>query len=106
MSEKNLDVKGRWRSKYVGFRMSPEEDKHLEEIIALCGMSKQDYIISRLLHREIVVRGTPRVYKALRNQLEDVLKELERIEAGSSVDDELLDTINMITKIMDGLRQE
>lgn len=106
MSEKNLDVKGRWRSKYVGFRMSPEEDRHLEEIIALCGMSKQDYIISKLLDKEIIVRGTPRVYKALRNQLEEVLKQLERIEAGSSVDDDLLDTINMITKIMDGLRYE
>lgn len=106
MSEKNLDVKGRWRSKFVGFRMSPEEDKHLEAIIALCGMSKQDYIISKLLDKEIVVRGTPRIYKALKNQLEEVLIELKRIEAGCSVDDDLLDTINMITKIMDGLRQE
>ena len=106
MSEKNLDLKGRWRSKYVGFRMSPEEDKQLETIIKLCGMSKQDYIISRLLDREIVVRGTPRVFKALRNQMIEVLEELRRIEAGSSVDDELLDTINMIAKFMDGLKEE
>ena len=106
MSAKNLDGKGRLRSKYVGFRMSPEEDEHLETIISLCGMSKQAYIIDRLLDREIVVRGTPRVHKALRNQLVEVLEELKRIDAGAKVDDELLDTIQMIARIMDGLKQE
>lgn len=106
MTAKNLDRKGRWRSKYVGFRMSPEEDEHLEAIIRLCGMTKQDYIIDRLLDREIVVRGTPRVYKALRNQLVEVLEELKRIDAGAKIDDELLDTIQMIARIMDGLQQE
>ena len=106
MTAKNLDVKGRWRSKYVGFRMSPEEDEQLETIIRLCGMTKQDYIIDRLLDREIVVRGTPRVFKALRNQLVEVLEELKRIDAGAKVDDELLDTIQMIARIMDGLQHE
>lgn len=42
MSQKNLDTQDRWRSRYVGVRMSPEEDEHLESIIKLCGMSKQD----------------------------------------------------------------
>ena len=106
MTAKNLDVKGRWRSKYVGFRMSPEEDEQLETIIRLSGMTKQDYIIDRLLDREIVVRGTPRVHKALRNQLVEVLEELKRIDAGTKVDDELLDTIQMIARIMDGLQHE
>ena len=106
MTAKNLDVKGRWRSKYVGFRMSPEEDEQLETIIRLSGMTKQDYIIDRLLDREIVVRGTPRVFKALRNQLVEVLEELKRIDAGAKVDDELLDTIQMIARIMDGLQHE
>ena len=69
-------------------------------------MSKQAYIIDRLLDREIVVRGTPRVFKALRNRLVEVLEELKRIDAGAKVDDELLDTIQMIARIMDGLKQE
>lgn len=106
MTAKNLDQKGRWRSRYVGFRMSPEEDEHLETIIRLCGMTKQDYIIDRLLDREIVVRGTPRVHKALRNQLAEVMEELKRIETAPQVSDELLDTIRMIARIMDGLKQE
>ena len=35
-----------------------------------------------------------------------VLDELRRIEAGGSVNDELLDVIEMIAAIMDGLKEE
>ena len=41
----------------------------------------------------VVVQGNPRVYKALRNDLADVLTELQRIENGAKVNDELLDLI-------------
>ena len=52
------------------------------------------------------MQGNPRVYKALRNQLAAVLTELQRIEAGKSVDDELLDIIKFITVTLDGLKEE
>ena len=58
----------------------------------LSGLTKQDYITRRLLCREIVVQGNPRVYKALRNELNSVLEELKRIEAGQSIDGEQLET--------------
>ena len=35
-----------------------------------------------------------------------VLDELRRIEAGEGVNDELLDTINLIASIMDGMKEE
>ena len=54
----------------------------------------------------MVVQGNPRVYKALRDQLAAVLDELRRIEAGQSVSDELLDTIRMITTIMNGMQED
>ena len=53
-----------------------------------------------------MVQGNPRVYKALRDQLAVVLDELRRIEAGGSVTDELLDVIEMIAAIMDGMKGE
>ena len=53
-----------------------------------------------------MVQGNPRVYKALRDQLAAVLDELRRIEAGSSVNDELMDVIEMIAAIMDGMKEE
>ena len=106
MSLKNIDNKNRWRSKTVGFRVSPEEDAQIETAVRLSGLTKQDYITRRLLCRDVVVQGNPRVYKALRDRFAAVLGELRRIEAGAGVDDELLDTIELIAAIMDGMKEE
>ena len=104
--ERVLDQQGRWRNKVVAFRMSPEEDEVLEAKVKLSGLTKQDYITRRLTCKDVVVQGNPRVYKALRDQLAAVLDELRRIEAGNSVNDELLDVIEMIAAIMDGMKEE
>ena len=106
MSLKNRDEHNRWRNKTVAFRVSPEEDKQIETYVRLSGLTKQDYITRRLTHRDIVVQGNPRVFKALRNQLADVLSELQRIEAGGEVNDELLDLIEMIADILGGIKEE
>ena len=106
MSAKNLDKHNRWRNKAVAFRVSPEEDAQIETAVKLTGLTKQDYIIRRLLCRDVVVQGNPRVYKALRDQLAAVLDELRRIEAGQGVNGELLDTIQMIATIMNGMQED
>lgn len=106
MSLKNRDNKNRWRNKTVAFRVSPEEDEQIETAVRLSGLTKQDYITRRLLCREVVVQGNPRVYKALRNELAAVLAELQRIEAGDGVDEELMDNIELIAAIMDGMRED
>ena len=106
MSAKNLDRHNRWRIKTVAFRVSPEEDAQIETAVRLSGLTKQDYITRRLLCREIVVQGNPRVYKALRNELNSVLEELKRLEAGQSIDGELLETIRLISTTLDGMRED
>ena len=106
MSLKNRDNHNRWRNKTVAFRVSPEEDAQIETFVKLSGLTKQDYITRRLTYKDVVVQGNPRVYKALRDQLAAVLDELRRIEAGDSVNDELLDVIEMIAVIMDGMKEE
>jgi hypothetical protein len=106
MSKKVYDRKGRWRSTAMAFRISPEEIADLNIRVNLSGLTKQDYIIHRLQDRDIVVQSNPRVYKALRNQLETVLDELKRIDSGSSVNSDLLDTINLITVTLNGLKEE
>ena len=58
MSKKNYDNHNRWRNKTVAFRVSAEEDLHLEALVKLTGLTKQDYIIRRLLCRDVVVQGT------------------------------------------------
>ena len=105
MSLKNRDNHNRWRNKTVAFRVSPEEDRQIETFVKLSGLTKQDYITRRLICKDVVVQGNPRVYKALRDQLAAVLDELRRLEAGG-INDELLDVIEMIAAIMDGMKEE
>ena len=106
MSLKNRDNKNRWRNKTVAFRVSPEEDAQIETAVRLSGLTKQDYITRRLLCRDVVVQGNPRVYKALRNELAAGLAELQRIEVGGGVDGEMLDTIELITVTLGDMRED
>ena len=105
MSYKNLDKKKQWCSKTVAFRVSPEESAQIDTAVRLPGLTKLDYITDRLLCRA-VVQGNPKVYRTLRDQLAAVLNHLRRIENVASVDGELLETIQMIAVIIDGIRRE
>ncbi len=105
MSAKNLDSHNRFRSKTIAFRVSPEENEQINIAVRLSGLTKQDFIISRMLNRDVVVHGNPRVYKALRNELAAVLDQLRRIEAGEGVDDELLDVVRLITVTLGGMKE-
>ena len=104
--ERTLDYKGRWRNHTVAFRVSNEEANLLNDLVTLSGLTKQDYITRRLLCRDVVVQGNPRVYKALKLELDSVLTELKRIEAGNSVDEELMNVIELISIILGGLKGE
>ncbi len=106
MSAKNRDNKNRWRNVTVGFRVSPEESEQINKAVRLSGLNKQDYITRRLLCQDVVVQGNPRVYKALRNELAAVLAELQRMEAGNRIDDELLNVIELIAIVLGGLKGE
>lgn len=106
MSAKNRDEHNRWRNITVGFRVSPEENKLLNRAVALSGLPKQEYCYRRCMNRDVIVHGNPRVYKALKNELAAVLQELQRIESGSDMDDELLNIIELIADILGGLKGE
>lgn len=106
MSAKNRDEHNRWRNITVGFRVSPEENELLNRAVTLSGLPKQEYCYRKCMNRDVVVQGNPRVFKALRNQLADVLAELQRIETVGEVNVELLDLIEMIADILGGLKEE
>ena len=106
MSAKNLDNHNRWRNRQVAFRLTPEEADLLDAFVKISGLTKQDYITQRLLTNSVVVQVNPRVYKALRDSMAAIHSELQRIEAGSSLNDELLQLIHFITKVMEGMKKE
>ena len=106
MSAKVKDDHNRWRNKTVAFRMSPEEAEKLDRFVRISGLKKQEYLIKRALQEEIVVSGSVRTYKMLRNELREGIKELKRIETGQSVDDDLLDVIRQINTTLYGMKED
>ena len=103
MSAKNLDPKGRLRGKIVSFRCSEEENAALDVAVKLSGLTKQDYITSKVLNRDIIVQPNSRVYKALKDQLAAVVTELKKRE-NSEIDSELLETIRLINTTLYGIK--
>lgn len=106
MSAKNLDKRDRFRCITVGFRVSPEEHETLNRIVALSGLTKQEYCYRKCTDREIVVEGSPRVYKALKTELVAVLNELKRIETTDGVSTDLIEVIQQINTTLYGLKGE
>lgn len=106
MSAKNLDKHNRFRNRQVAFRLSPEEADLLDTYVKLSGLTKQDYITRRLLAQDVVVQGNTRVFKALRNQLDEILQELRSLGNGENMNSELLETIHFIAIIMNGMKEK
>ena len=62
MSEKNRDDKNRWRNVTIAFRMSPEENKELNNRVKLSGFRTQN-LLRISLHldlrsRELIIVST------------------------------------------------
>jgi len=105
MAKKVYDRKGRWRSLAVAFRMSPEENADLNIRAKLSGLTKQEYFIRRIQERNVVVQGSPRVYKALRNQMLEILEELKRIDCACHVSDEFLSILRLVVETANGMSE-
>ena len=104
MSAKNLDKHNRFRSITVGFRVSPEENDQINKVVAISGLSKQEYCYRRWMKQDIVVHGgNPRVFKALRNNLAEVLDELKNKK---EVTNEMLEIIKLISVTLQEFNEE
>ncbi len=104
--ERTLDKSGRWRNITVGFRVSKEESELLNDKVRISGLTKQDYILRRLLGWEVKVYGNPKVYKALKDQMGKILEELKRIEAGQIMDDDLIELIRIVAEVLGDMKEE
>ncbi|MFI3227435.1 MAG: hypothetical protein R3Y09_08490 [Clostridia bacterium] len=92
MSKKVMDKKNRWRSKTVSFRVSPEEWDEIERLVRISGMTKQEYIMHRLQNTEMAINASPRVVKALREEL----LELKNMLTNTNIDENVIDNIKNI----------
>ena len=106
MSEKNLDSKGRHRSKTIAFRVSPEEDDVINLLVVASGMTKQDYITSRLECRDIVVNPNLRTYKLLKEQIKDLYVELRRMRSAEEMDERVIEMLQVLTQVFIDMGEE
>lgn len=106
MSAKLVDQQGRWRNVTVGFRMSPEEVKLLDSCVAVSGLTKQDYITSKLLNKDVIVTPNPRVFKHLKIEIANLCKELERLDKASDMTDEQVCLMCVFAAILKGMGGE
>lgn len=89
MSKRNQDNHNRFRSKTIAFRVSPEKDKQINIAVSLTGMTKQDFIISKLLDRTINVKASCKVHRAVYVRLYEFTEQLNRLNNLSEIDDAL-----------------
>lgn len=103
VSEKRLDRKGRWRNVTIAFRVSPEENKLINHYVEVSGLTKQEFLTSNMLKKQINVMGNPRVYKALKKNMLAICKELNRINDSSEIDDDFKDFMKYVFEIYERL---
>lgn len=103
MSKKARDGQGRWRSKTIAFRISPEENKLMEDLVRLTGLTKQDYIINRVLDRGVTVIPNPRVQKALRDTMNQLCEQLRNIKSPNELTQETIYVLEFLWNLYDGL---
>lgn len=106
MSAKNRDEHGRWRSKTIAFRVTPEENEQIIALAKLSGMSKQDYLISRSMNRDMVIAGNPRVHKALKQQMQQLIQEFQGLCSASELSPETLVVLEYLARIYEGMKTE
>ena len=99
MSKKKLDSQGRYRSKTIAFHVSPEEYKTIEELTKLHGVCKREYLVCCATRQVISVTGNPRVFKALRATMEDILAQVKLITNASDISPDLVERLRYVTDL-------
>lgn len=102
---KKREAHNRYRNITISFRVTAAEKKEIFDAIKLTGLRKQDYIIKRLTNRDITVTPNPRVYKALKetvNEMKEELKKNNNVNEIPSYVEKNLKTINTMMEQMKG----
>lgn len=96
---RNYENYERKRNVYVGFRLTKEEKEKLDKFVAVSGLTEREYVAKRALQEDVVVVGNTRVYKALNEQMNEIVRELKRLNKGSELSDDFICLIRYIFEI-------
>jgi len=87
------------RSKTVTFRLTPEENELLDDLVKSSGLLKQDYIIQALTSHTVTYVGSPKMARGLREKIDAILKELKRLDDIGQVTKEQLIYLEKIMEL-------
>lgn len=98
MSAKNNDMQGRFRKIVVAFRVSQEKSDVINRMVALSGLTKQDYLIRCTSNTDIVVQGNPYVYRSLKYELNHFIDEFKQLENLEEIE---LDDLIVLRRVLE-----
>lgn len=90
----------RKRSKTISFWVTPGQAAEIDEMAKTSGLTKQDYLLTRTLEREVVIVPSSRVVKNLREKSERIAARLEALTSASELSDVLLDELRWLAGLM------
>lgn len=93
----------RERCKTVTFRCTPEESEMIDRLVAMSGMTKQDYIMERLADNSISVNASVRLYKGLKDAAKSIYLELRRIHSSGDMSQESIAVMGSFVSILKDL---
>lgn len=105
MSERNNDRNGRWRNKTIAFRMSEEEAAQLDMLVSISGLTKQDYITSKLLNREVRAIPSSRIQLNLQSTMRQLLDKLSSTDQ-AALTQEVQESIVTLISVLASLGEE
>lgn len=102
MSKKNLDEEGRFRSKTVAFRLSPQEAEELDLMWRISGYRiKQDYIRGCLFRRKVEAKGNPHMLISMRRTLKEIKEEVESDRYEKETENVLITRLDRMIEILE-----
>ncbi len=96
----------RKRNKTIAFRATPEENDAVTLLAEAAGMTKQEYIMSKLTDTTVVIRPSTRTIRALKRELAKTCSELERIRKADDMGEELERRVALLLDMVQGLGAE
>lgn len=94
----------RKRPASIGFRVPKEMSERINLLVVASGTTKQNHIASMLLEEGMDIFPSPIMYKTLKEEMQGVCKQLNRLRKGENPSEHLLETCDFLGEVLAGLR--
>ncbi|ERT56255.1 uncharacterized protein (DUF1778 family) [Peptoniphilus koenoeneniae] len=90
----------------IAFRTNRKDRELIFKKIAMSGLSRQDYMTNAILDAPVKIFATRNVIDSCKNELQEILSELKRVEQYGELDASYRHELKMITEIIEVAIQE